>query len=1253
MLLQGGLYSGTLRSRVSTDQHRMRFKGDGDFRSTEDQDAEELDGMYGDSPPVLPPDDVDSLATYTHKKHNIVNVKTLVNPVPKPNESIGQSAFFTASPAVVHFGGLVVGKVHEQIISVVNTSATAQRLYIYQPSDPAFKTEYEKNGSMAPGMSQKIKIKFTPKEYKYYHDYVRIQTEGGLYILVPLHAYPVLNKLEFPRNIVFSEAPLCEPQTRLLTLRCSIPVDFTFDIEVLRPHPYYAVSPTTGVIPANGSITVKVVFTPLTLGSCALSMRLHIGQFGWEPLDCDISGIGVSGLLESRALKDAERRLMDFIVEAGTGSNAKLGEQSSFRGNLKFKPGQSTISMKRSQLLEFEKTAQLDNKGASRASKTKFLLPAESKSHKNDPTSILLAKTYGSSDINQAIDKVLEGTHLLGSKVQSKDPHSMGIRAIDGVPKMEQQPVPSGPGAGNAFDAGAQWMIIEQGRTLEKLKASGNAVGVTNIAPDRHDQTIEGLRVPPNLDFFPAVNFVLTQEPGKLKPKDLKVAIENSRREKEQRAEEQAKIREDGGAAGQLDLRGVLADERLNLVEGDPFKRQLREMAFLADVDDLEKQDAEKEFRVSEEYLGSTPLTPEDVKLVYQHRAQSKNHKKRSEWRMSQSRQHTALCAPTHATMKAGASAAISREASQVLDPSFDANRNDIWSKRMNTLRKFLSLVSRWLVRRRLDTRMEKLMRSFEAAGMARPFEREQVLAHIEAENEASKANGPKSSLNDDKKKGGENNSNMMVTEYPSVASMVCDEANHVLARRESNEAIIQEKKMEFSNTMVRRVLFPKFAAEEASSRAAMPAPGVKEVPGFDDRTLYQLKVRPEYVSMGYDLHVPQRVPLSFPSTAGKDPRDGAFIEKFSRPAVDANLPYKELKQLTGDDDLVPLPESVKGAVQWLDTDAEENSAVDDEALLGDMPSFVSERVSWQSGEVDAFATPSEYLQVFKRPPKRCSMNPDWVLRPGGTITEELAYTHDPSLRTKWARSGGFTSANTYLLAAKESRDLSVAAAPGPTLVDYYMQDSDRHASGLHCFANDHTRNLDEEDRDVAPLQSGKAKEDCLTDSESDDEDAYSGDKPSLAKAREILWNTTADADGDAGATTGALDSPDGDATEAFGLEAEPELRERRLQVELLRDRKIIEMESNLKKATHSHMDDLTKRLVDISNACKDRAMALHVQLPFHQYEQELVESGVLQDHPELAMPQTSFVEDQDRLAAATGPLSPMNMSLASPTKAA
>ena len=695
-----------------------------DFREGDERDEDRVDELYGDAPPVMP-EDVDSLASYTRKKHNIINVKTLVNPVPKPNESIGKSAFFTATPAIVHFGGFVVGKTTTQTISVVNTSSTAQRLYVYTPSEDCFKAEYLKSGSLAPGMGQKITIKFTPKEYKYYHDHLRIQTEGSLFILVPLHAYPVLNKLDFPRTIDFGEAPLCEPQTRVITLRASIPVDFTFEMEVNRPHPYFHISPIEGVIPANGNIQIKVVFTPVTLGSCNMGMRLHLGQYGWVPLDCDISGIGVSGLLESRALKDAERRLKDYIVEAGMASNEKLGGKSSFRGDLAFHDNSSQLTLNLSQTLQRKHDASMA--GPKRAPKTKFLAPSLPKSHKNAPTSVLLAKTFKSMDLNAAMDSVLDGTHLLGSKVQSKDPHSLGIRAIDGIPKMEVPPVPSGPGAGNTFDAGAQWMTVHQSKQNERTRmgeGGGGGSTTTTIAPERNDKTVEGLRVPPDLDFFPAVNFVLTQEPGKLKPKDLKVAIENSRREREARAEEQAKIREEGGAAGQLDLRGILADERLNLVEGDPFKRQLRELAFLADVDDLDKQEAEKEFRVSEEYLGSTTLREEDIALIYTQRASSSNHKKRTEWRGAQSRQHTLLCVPTHPTNKAGAPANVAVRARKVLTPSYDTNKNDIWAKRMNSLRLFTSLVSRWLVRRRLSSRFGRLMDTFRARGLT---SREQV----------------------------------------------------------------------------------------------------------------------------------------------------------------------------------------------------------------------------------------------------------------------------------------------------------------------------------------------------------------------------------------------------------------------------------------------------------------------------------------------------------------------------------------------
>lgn len=246
---------------------------------------------------------------------------------------------------------------------------------------------------------------------------------------------------------------------------------------------------------------------------------------------------------------------------------------------------------------------------------------------------------------------------------------------------------------------------------------------------------MEGLRVPPHLETVQTVNFLLTQEPGKLKPKDLKAAIERNRAEKEQRAEEQRKLREEGGGAGMLDLRGILAEERLNTVEGDPFKRQLRELAFLADVEDVEKLEIEKGFRISEDYVGSGMLSSEDIQTVYKQRKVALLHKKRAEWRAVQGRRHTGLYPPTHPHIKAGASAETAKRilsltainpsatlastategpsTTALVPPHFDPNRNDIWAKRMNTLRRFISVVSKWLIRRRVQQRMHKVMTMF------------------------------------------------------------------------------------------------------------------------------------------------------------------------------------------------------------------------------------------------------------------------------------------------------------------------------------------------------------------------------------------------------------------------------------------------------------------------------------------------------------------------------------------------------------
>ena len=57
-------------------------------------------------------------------------------------------------------------------------------------------------------MSQKLMVSFHPTEYRYYYDCIRIKSQDQSYV-VPIHGYPLLNKIEIPRVIKFADAPLC------------------------------------------------------------------------------------------------------------------------------------------------------------------------------------------------------------------------------------------------------------------------------------------------------------------------------------------------------------------------------------------------------------------------------------------------------------------------------------------------------------------------------------------------------------------------------------------------------------------------------------------------------------------------------------------------------------------------------------------------------------------------------------------------------------------------------------------------------------------------------------------------------------------------------------------------------------------------------------------------------------------------------------------------------------------------------------
>jgi hypothetical protein len=168
-----------------------------DFRSSENYDEPPAYGGIDEFVPPRRPPSIDTVKLY--KPTVIIGSGT----------AVGRSPSFEALPAVVHFSGFKTGGFFEEEVSILNVSSHSQRLQILPPGTQDFSISYEKVGSLAPGMRQKISIKFKPEEYKYHYDCIRIRGEDQV-LLVPIHAYPIPNKIFFPTQFDFGKIPICD-----------------------------------------------------------------------------------------------------------------------------------------------------------------------------------------------------------------------------------------------------------------------------------------------------------------------------------------------------------------------------------------------------------------------------------------------------------------------------------------------------------------------------------------------------------------------------------------------------------------------------------------------------------------------------------------------------------------------------------------------------------------------------------------------------------------------------------------------------------------------------------------------------------------------------------------------------------------------------------------------------------------------------------------------------------------------------------
>lgn len=204
----------------------------------------------------------------------------------------------------------------------------------------------------------------------------------------------------------------------------------------------------------------------------------------------------------------------------------------------------------------------------------------------------------------------------------------------------------------------------------------------------------------------------------------------------------------------------------------------------------------------------------------------------------------------------------------------------------------------------------------------------------------------------------------------------------------------------------------------------------------------------------------------------------------------------------------------------------------------------------------------------------------------------------------------------------------------GLTLSQFFMPDLDRHPSGLHCLKNDHHRAVTDPDPEVASLQNRQAKADCLTDSESDEDDKYAAPVPSMRTVKSLLSGklqrkipaagaaieekTSINKNTKAGkvaktksATTAAVAVVVAPITVAGVLPPEEvegvsDVDDKKSeQVELMRDRKILELNSCLSSARRNRTTAYTDRIKELSKTSQCLLQAVPVQTAFHVYEAE------------------------------------------------
>lgn len=203
---------------------------------------------------------------------------------------VKSNSLIQAEPAEVHFSGFELGKKYWNTLQLINVSTEVMNIHVIPTQTKYFHTTITKKHRLVPGLTYTVKIQFCPDEWRYFYDCIRVHCKGEENLLIPVHAYPVIDDLHIPPRIDLPAAALQQSVSHAIPLRCSCPIDFEFQVFVIEPSQAFSIRPLAGVIPANGQVNVVITFTPLQYETTQVTFKLVVSQFNTKPFLCTVTG---------------------------------------------------------------------------------------------------------------------------------------------------------------------------------------------------------------------------------------------------------------------------------------------------------------------------------------------------------------------------------------------------------------------------------------------------------------------------------------------------------------------------------------------------------------------------------------------------------------------------------------------------------------------------------------------------------------------------------------------------------------------------------------------------------------------------------------------------------------------------------------------------------------------------------------------------------------------------------------------------